>query len=371
MLFRSPCEVAGQFFPAGDVDTFSFDAKKGEVWRLEIFSHRLGLPTSPFLLVEREGAAAQEVYAADADAGSPRFSTRHDDPAMRLEVKEDGTYRVQVRDLFGAARRDPRNIYRLAIRAEAPDFRLAAVSEPPPDKKDVRAAAPQAALLRAGGTTALRVIALRRDDFADAIELCAEGLPAGVKCVPTKILAGKASGYLLLTADEKVARWIGPIRIVGKARVNGAEVVHEARGGAVVWNGPDFAAEAIRARLTQELILTVGSSDPAPVSVEAAEDKVWEAASGAKLQIPLKVTRRADFKEALKLSVGGAPEIEKAKEIEIDATAATVTATIDLAAVKVPAGEHTIYLHALITGKFRGKDVTTTVFSAPLRISVK
>ena len=367
----APCEIAGQFFPAGDVDCFGFDAKKGDVWRLEVFSHRLGRPTNPFLLVEREGAPAQENYGSDADPGSPRFSTLHNDPAMRLEVKEDGAYRVQVRDLFGASRRDPRNVYRLAIRKDAPDFRLVAVFELPPDKKDIRAAAPQAALLRAGGTTAIRVVALRRDDFADAIELCAEGLPDGVKCVPTKILAGRASGYLLLTAEEKVDRWVGPIRIIGKARVKDADVVREARGGVVVWNAPDFAAEAVRARLTQEFILTVGSAEPAPVSVGASEDKVWEAASGAKLQIPLKVTRRADFKGALKMSVGGAPEIEKAKEIEIDAKAATATATIDLAVVKVPPGEHTIYLQALTTGKFRGKDVTTTIFSAPLRISVK
>ncbi len=366
-----PCEIAGQFFPAGDVDCFGFDGKKGDVWRIEVFSHRLDRPTKPFLLVERVGAAPEEFYGTDADAGSPRFSTLHNDPGTRLEVKEDGIYRVQVRDLFGASRRDPRNVYRLSIRKEAPDFRLAAIFEPPPDKKDIRAAAPQAALLRAGGTTAIRVVALRRDNFAGAIELCAEGLPAGVRCVPMKILAGRSDGYLLLTADEKVARWVGAIRVTGKARVNDADVVREARGGVVIWNAPDFAAEAVPARLTQEFILTVGSSEPAPVSVDAAEDKVWEAASGAKLQIPLKITRRADFKEALKLSVGGAPAIEKAKEIVIDAKDATATATIDLAAVKVPPGEHTIYLQALTTGKFRGKDVTTTVFSSPLRISVK
>src|SRR5207248_8910831 len=48
-----PCEVAGQFYPAGDQDRFTFEAKKGEVYWAEIFSERLGLPTSPFLLVQR------------------------------------------------------------------------------------------------------------------------------------------------------------------------------------------------------------------------------------------------------------------------------------------------------------------------------
>ncbi|HYV33109.1 MAG TPA: hypothetical protein VEO53_18620, partial [Candidatus Binatia bacterium] len=48
-----PCEVAGQFYPAGEQDWFVFDAKKGEVFWIEIFSQRLGLPTDPFVLIQR------------------------------------------------------------------------------------------------------------------------------------------------------------------------------------------------------------------------------------------------------------------------------------------------------------------------------
>lgn len=366
-----PCEIAGQFFAAGDVDCFTFDVKKGDVWRIEVLSHRLGLPTNPFLLVEREGAAAQEVYGSAANVGTPRFSTLSNDPATRLEVKEDGAYRVQVRDLFGASRRDPRNVYRLSIRKESPGFRLAAVVEPPPEKKDERTAAPRGAVIREGGTTAIRVVAFRRDSFAGDIELCADGLPSGVKCIPTKILAGKDEGYLLLTAEEKVERWVGPIRITGKSRVGEAEIVQEARGGAVLWTVADFNNDPVRARFTRDFVVAVGSAEPAPITVQAAEDKVWEAAAGAKLEIPLKVTRRGEFKEALKLSAAGAPAIDKAKDIDIDAKAESAKATIDLAAAKIPAGEHTIYFQTLTKGKFRGKETTTTIFSAPIRIVVK
>jgi hypothetical protein len=35
-----PCEVVGQFFPAGDADSFSFDAKKGDAYWIEIISQR-------------------------------------------------------------------------------------------------------------------------------------------------------------------------------------------------------------------------------------------------------------------------------------------------------------------------------------------
>ena len=366
-----PCEIAGQFFPAGDVDAFTFEAKKGDVFWIEVFSHRLGLPTNPLLLVQREGGDTQEVYGADASIGGPRFNTTTNDPATRLEVKDDGVYRVQVRDLFGNTRANPRCVYRLSIHREAPDFRLAAVVELPPKKDDDRAAIARALVLRGGETTPVRVIAFRRDGFAGDIELSGDALPAGVTGVPTKISAGKNDALLFLTAGDQAARWIGPIRIVGKAKVGEAEIVREARAAAVSWNVPDFNNEPVTARLAQEFALAVSGVESAPISVEAAEDKVWEVAAGAKLEIPLKITRRGGFDEALKLKAFDAPAIEGLKEIDVDGKAPTGTASIDLAAVKIPAGNYTIHFRAQTKGKYRDKETPITVFSAPIRISVK
>src|SRR6185312_12919518 len=47
-----PCDIAGSFFPAADVDVFEFDAKKGDVWWVEVASERFGLPTDPAILVQ-------------------------------------------------------------------------------------------------------------------------------------------------------------------------------------------------------------------------------------------------------------------------------------------------------------------------------
>ena len=44
----------------------------------------------------------------------------------KLEIKHDGLHCLQLRDLFGGTRSDPRNIYRLIIRKAAPDFALVA-----------------------------------------------------------------------------------------------------------------------------------------------------------------------------------------------------------------------------------------------------
>ncbi|MEQ1858646.1 MAG: hypothetical protein ABMA13_01780 [Chthoniobacteraceae bacterium] len=345
-----PCEITGQFFPAGDVDRFAFDAKKGEVWRIEVFSHRLGVATNPFLLVQRDAADVQEVYASATNVGGQKFSTLSNDPAWRFEVKEDGAYRVTVRDLSGGARSDPRSIYRLSIRKEVADFRLVALVEPALEKKDDRAATPRTPLLRAGGTIAVKVLALRQDGFAGDIDLLAEGLPPGVSFAPAKITAGKSEGVLLLSVVEKPAAWTGGIRIVGKS----GDLVHEARGGVVRWPVVDFNLDGVQARLSRDIALAVCATEETPIRIDATEAKPGE--------IVLKVTRTAGFKEALKLSAN----IAGVKEVDVAPTAATATASVG----KLPAGEHTIYFSAQTKGKFRGKDVVTTIYSTPIKIVV-
>jgi hypothetical protein len=365
-----PCEVAGQFFGAGDVDTFSFDAKKGDVWWIEVISQRIDLPTNPFLLIERDAAVVQEVAGPATDVGGLRFSTASADPLVRFEAKEDGTYRLRLRDLFGASRKDPRNVYRLALRKDAPDFRLVAIAEPPPEKKDDRAAAPRAAVIRADGTAAIKVLALRRDGFNGDIDLQVEGLPPGAKTLPTRIPAGGNEGLLLISAAEKPEAWAGGIRVIGKAKLGDAEVTREARGGAVRWTVIDANTDSIRPRLTRDIGLGI-SPEPAPVSIAAAEEKCWDVAAGGKVAIPLKVTRRGEFKEALKLKAAGAPALDAMKEIDVPANATTATATFDLSTAKLPPGEHTIHFSAQTKGKFRGKDAITTIYSAPIRIAVQ
>lgn len=365
-----PCEVAGQFFGAGDIDAFTFDAKKGDVWWIEVISQRLDLPTNPALLIERDAAVVQEVAGPATDVGGLRFSTVTADPLVRFEAKEDGTYRLKLRDLFGASRKDPRNVYRLAIRKGAPDFHLAAIAEPPLEKKDDRSAVPRAALARADGTAAIRVLALRRDGFNGDIDLQVEGLPAGAKTLPARIPAGANEGLVLINVPEKPERWAGAVRIIGKAKIGDAEVSREARGGAVRWTVADANTDTVRPRMTRDIGLGI-STEATPVSIVAAEEKCWNIPAGGKVEIPLKITRRGEFKEALKLKVAGAPALDPVKEIDVAANAATATATIDLATAKLSPGEYTIHFTAQTKGKFRGKDAITTIYSAPIRIAVQ
>ena len=358
-----PCEVVGQFYPAGDRDSFVFDAKKGDVYWIELYSHRLGLPTSPFALLQRitkndkgdeKTSDVHELYASDSNIGGPEFNTASRDPAWRFEATEDGTYRLQVRDLFNHEESDPRFIYRLSLHKEEPDFRLLALPQaPPPVNKDAKEAAVWSPFLRRGETIPIKVLAFRRDNFDGEIELGVEGLPQGVSCAPAKIAAKKTSAFVLLTAAEDTGAWSGPIRVTGKAKIGETEVARQVRAGSITWNVPDYNNEAVDARLTRELYLDVTGVENAPIVIAPADTKIQEAAAGSKLQIPLKLARHFEFNETLKLKAMGDAGLDTLQEFDVDGKTNAATLEIDLGKQKLSPGLHTFWLQAQTKGKYR------------------
>ncbi len=182
-----PCDLAGAFFPAADVDVFEFEAKKGEEWWVEVGSERFGLPTDPAILVQRVVVNGTEEQLTDlvelTDIPSPvRVSSNgyaYDGPPYnagssdvlgKISIPEDGKYRLQLRDLFGGTREDARNIYRLVIRRPQPDFAVVAWPLHMELRNGDRNALTKPISLRGGSTMALEVIAFRRDGFNGDID---------------------------------------------------------------------------------------------------------------------------------------------------------------------------------------------------------
>ncbi len=357
-----PCEYVGQFYPPSEPSWVTFEAKKGDVYWVEVFSQRLGLPTDPFAVIQRvvkkdkggeQGTDVLEMYDNDTNIGGTDFNTATRDPAGRLAVPEDGTYRIQVRDLFNRAENNPRLVYRLSIRKESPDFRLVAMAPaPPPVAKDTRPATVWSLFIRRGETTPIRVMAFRRDNFAGDIQLSVEGLPPGITAADTKLEVGKNSVSLMLVAAENAAPWVGPIKVVGKTKIGDADVVREARSGSVIWNVVDFNLEAIQSRMTRDLTLAVGV-EATPMTIEAVENKVWETSVAGILPIPIKLTRRMEFGANLKLKAVGITLLDPMPEIDVDGKATNATLTLDLAKFKIPVGTHSFYLQTQTPGKYR------------------
>ena len=359
LLAPVPCEIQGQFYPRENVDTYQFEATKGDSLTIEIFSQRLGLNTDPFAVVQRvtkndKGEEkfddVQEMYGSDQNVGGQEFNTAARDPVWRLEAKDGGMYRLKVRDLFGETISDPRRLYRLAIRKEAPDFALIAYSpSPPPQNKDAKEVAGSGLFLRRGDSIPIRILALRRDNYTGPIDVSVENLPTGVSATPLKLASGVNNGWLILSASDNASAWIGALQIVGKAKVGEREIVHHAHAGAITWNVADYSNEAVTSQLTHELVLAVSGPELAPLAIKTSAEKTIEAPADSKVSVPFSIVRRGEFNAPLKFKA----LLEQPKEFEADGKATNTAFEIDLKQAKLAPGLYTFPVYATSPGKYR------------------
>lgn len=355
-----PCDIAGAFFPAADVDTYEFTAKKGEVWWVEVASERLGLNTDPFVLVQQvkgdqlvdvaelyDIAPPMKVTSNGYSYDGPPYDAGSPDVNGKFEIKEDGTYRLQVRDLFGGTRSNPNNIYRLIVRQATPDFSLAAWAVHMTLRNGDRASLSKPMALRAGDSRAFEVAVQRRDGFDGEIEISMENLPAGVTAAGLKIGKGKTYGHLILTASPEAKRGFALAKISGKATINGSSVTRPVRVASMEWPVKDAKGEIPAPRLMADIPVSVTDSEKAPITIAASENKVWEAKVGETFKIPLKLAWRNDFNgTSIKVKAYG-EGFTGIKEFDIPIKAATHELVLDLAALKVAPGDYTFALQSL------------------------
>jgi hypothetical protein len=352
-----PCECVGQFYPARDYDWFQFSAKKGETFMIETIAHRMGLDCDPILLLQKvtKSSNGEEVVSEIAQVDDPAdranrigmdFDTSTDDPDYRFTAPEDATYRICLRDQFGTSRHDPRYVYRLLIRQAQSDFRLVAVPQPvqaPVNQNVVAAGSPA---LRRGGTALFTIRVERRDGFNGEIQIAAEGLPQGVTC-PGAVIGGNVdSCALIFVADTSAAAWSGSIRIVGKAEIDGAEVVRYARGGAVVWGTTNRQQQLPEFRVTQDIALAVLDRELEPALVQAGDDRIWETARGGKLEIPVKVTRHDGFNGELNLVCSDLPNELKMPNVSVKGSDTEAKLAFAVTNASAKPGTYTFYLRA-------------------------
>ena len=358
-----PAKFAGWFPARGKARMFTFEARKGETCVIEVHCSRQGLAADPFLVVEKisKDADGKETYATVGEVYDAESITAPDelggvfrDPSYRFEVKEDGRYRVQVRDLFCNSPASPRHPFELGIQKEGVAFELVTFPVVLPKAKAARTADFGISSLWRGGLVAMKVVALRKQGFAGPIQLKVENLPAGVTAICGIIPQGGTSGYVVFKADESAPAWSGSIRVSGTAQKDGQPVSELASLGAtLVWKVADSQKEPVLTRLTRDIALAVDGSDLAPVTLEAALPGNLEVTVGGKCTIPFKVLRRGDAADAFKVKVVGVGTPATVPEIDVPAKAADGKLEIDTAALKLPVGEHQVLLQGSTKFKHR------------------
>ena len=362
-----PCDVAGNFFPAADVDTFQFTGKKGEVWWIEVASERLGRPTDASVIVQRvsqDGETETLVDVAELNDipspvkvssngysyDGPPYNAGSSDVLGKIEIQEDGDYRLQVTDLFGGTRNDPNNIYRLVIRKATPDFSVVAWALHMNLRNGDRNALSKPIALRRGWTMPLEVIVVRRDGFAGEIELAMENLPDGVTASGTKIPAGQSRGIMLISADEGAPQGSSNANFFGRATIGDQTVTRPCQLASMAWPVQNAWSEIPSPRLLSTIAVSVCDDEVAPITIAAKERKVWEAKAGEKLAIPLIHMRRGEFSgKAINMRTFGSPFESFKFDLPLDADSSE--ALLDLA--KTPPGEYLIAFYGSAVAKHR------------------
>lgn len=365
-----PCDIAGSFFPAADVDVFEFEAKKGDVWWVEVASERFGLPTDPSILVQHVVRTGDTEKATDVAEFSdipspvkvssngyaydgPPYNAGSADILGKLEIKEDGLHRLQITDLFGGTRNDPKNVYRLVIRKAAPDFAVVAWALHMELRNGDRNAVSKPLALRGGATMALEVVAIRRDGFDGDIDLAMEGLPEGVTASGLKIPAGQSRGLILVTANQNAPRAVGSATFFGRATIDGTVVTRPCRLASFAWPIQDSWGEIPSPRLMADVPVSVSGLEFAPLSLATATKEVLTVVAGEKLTIPLNHTRRSEFSGGtLQLRTMGAG-FDRAPQFDVSLTADQSQAVLDTAALKTAPGDYLIAFYGGAVAKYR------------------
>ena len=367
-----PCDLSGSFASAADLDIFEFEAKQGEVWWVEVASERLGLNTDPAVLVQRvvqtgeretlTDIAELDDIAAPMKMGTyvpastytgPAYQAGSPDVLGKFEIKENGLYRLRVRDLNRDTRAHSENAYRLLVRKAQPDFSLVAWAAHQRLRQNDFGTIPKPIALRAGTTMAFEVVTVRRDGFDGEIDLTIEDLPAGVTASGLKIPAGKAQGMLFISASESATPAFSIARMVGRGTVNGTQLTRPCRLASVLWPVDYAPTELPKSRLMADVPVSVTDFEKAPASIVAEGKNSWEANVGETLKIPLRITWRGEFNGAsIKLKPYGSV-FGGAKEIDLPIKAATSEAVLDLAALKTPPGDHTLTFNGIGVTKHR------------------
>ncbi|MDP7494974.1 MAG: hypothetical protein QGI77_01000, partial [Roseibacillus sp.] len=352
-----PSETHGRFDAKADLDHYRFEARKGQPLWIECLATRIRTGSDPVLWIDQitvddKGVEQFKEIAGNDDAGGTpggkSFPIRNRDCALRFDPPADGRYRLRLHDYTG--RGGPAALYRLIVRPVAPDFDLVVTPWYTASNKDAKGVSRQVALIRQGGTTLLRTFAMRRNGFKDPIKLSVTGLPPGVSCPPVILPADRDTATLVVHGTMEAASWQGFVQVVGKA----GEIEQTARPGTISWSIGNWDTEFTRARLSQQLPLSVIAEEKEPIIIQPAQDR-YEVELGGQVEIPFKLEKAMGLKGDFTVVVSGLPH-SKPPSVTVKQDAGEGKLALTFAKsneFKVEPGEWTFSLRGSGTIKYR------------------
>lgn len=311
-----PTVVSGRFLPGTESDFYEFDAKTGEIYYLDAYSHRNGDDSDLIMTVQQkqtdgEGKVSWKRLTVADDPGNrgggpgPDFSITTDDPTIRFQVPADGRFRLVLKDQFGTYQNNRASSYRVVIRKPTPDFSVVCtpVMGRPANANQILA---KSLSLRKGGRIQVPTKIERVDGFNGVVTLFCENLPPGVQCQPVEINPSQTQVQLIFHASEDAPAGHSFVKVLAKSTVGGVELIRPAVTTVVSWGTANKTQSPPFFRRTASLELAVLPAGQAPISVSLGDGKPLETSLGGKIKIPVKINRR-NFSEAIKLVAESLP----------------------------------------------------------------
>lgn len=203
------------------------------------------------------------------DDGGPVYGR---DSYLAFTAPEDGSYVVRIGDARGQSGKS--HSYRLTIAPPRPAFTLAV--------------SPSAPNLGRGGRVPVTVTANRIDGFDGRIEVEIVDLPPGIHATAGTILPGHDSVTMTISAaDGGVGPESAPLKAVGRARIDGHDVVREAEA--------------------DESISVITLSSPPDLYVSTVDPQVVEVEPGGRVKVSVKIKRSNGFAGRVPVSVQNLP----------------------------------------------------------------
>lgn len=276
-----PALLNGRFNSLNDIDWYSFDAKKDETVRIDIYGDRLGhLMDLDAAVMDATGKTLMAFPDAPTPKNLPLVLTQTSlDVAGVWKPPADGTYHLAVRDLYGSSLFGVDRTYVLALRRSHPAFDL--VIAPPDETTPTGYSIPQ------NGRTPVRVLLLRRDGFDEAVRLRLTDATqnAGLTLNETWIGPGETSVLAMIsnTPDLPVG---SPARFLELEATTESEpsIIRQARAITLLRAGTE------EGRFMNRLPVCVSPELPLTVDLSVASSEVR---AGEKLMVSLKHTLTA------------------------------------------------------------------------------
>ncbi len=278
--FAPPMAVNGIIETAGDVDYFTFPAKKGETFEVLVVARQIRSPLDSVLTITDD--KGRRLGSNDDNRGP--------DSRVPFKAPRDGVYRLSVTDHLKKG--GPDYTYRIEFN---------------PVITQLTASTPNESLRRGTGTMAIAVpkgnhqailINAAREGFGGELAFSAADLPPGVTIAMENMTAGNTTLPLLFSADAKAPVGGSLARIVGKPVDSKLDVPYEFVSTAELVLGQNNIP--FWTRTVDKLAVAV--TEEAPYSLEIVEPRV-PIVRGGSMELKVVAKRKPGFKAPIAIQL--------------------------------------------------------------------